>query len=677
MTTPALLDFLEGTDPGYSPASGRLLLWPNSADGKWYARNSTGVDTALSGVTGVTAAAGNSIVVGGTATAPTIARAALTGDATAAADSNAITFATVNASPGTTGDASHSSAVTTNSKGLVTTNSSVLITPAAIGAAVVGRLISTSAPLTGGGDLSADRTLGISAASASAAGSFAAADYGHLASGWIDVTRQGANSMSTGASQAANTTAIGNIMSAAPSGSVLYFPPGWYPINPFQIPAKVFIFQGSGAGLNGALSAFTTTTDLAADWITQTAATSYMRFRDMGFIAQHSQSAGACVNVSGNASNKLVDCEFTGLSNTQTLHDCITFGGSNGGEESVIDSCDFTNFTGTAVNCNCNLSTLVFDKCTINGGLTTTTGAACGINITLGGAVQIVNSDIIGCTNNLLINPATTPVASVWATNTYFDNSFGSCVKITGAGATVRCKFEECSFTVAANASPANAVEVSSTFSYGAVGMGLDFINCNVLNTFGTLGSGTGFNITGAADFRIADCNIAAWAVGIDVTAAASSITRPTIQDNTIGNAGGYGVNTIGIRLNAGVYGSQVITGNNCLGNTTPLTDNTTVTTTASNNRIIQNNLGINPKSVVAQPAVPATTVAVWNSTGVDCTVYIKDATPANLTAITIGGVAISSLASSATNAIPVRVAANQQIAMTFTTAPTWVWVGS
>ncbi|HET7485831.1 MAG TPA: hypothetical protein VFJ64_10725 [Solirubrobacterales bacterium] len=43
------------------------------------------------------------------------------------------------------------------------------------------RTVGTTAPLTGGGDLSADRTLGISAATALAAGSLAAADFAKLA----------------------------------------------------------------------------------------------------------------------------------------------------------------------------------------------------------------------------------------------------------------------------------------------------------------------------------------------------------------------------------------------------------------------------------------------------------------------------------------------------------------
>jgi hypothetical protein len=53
---------------------------------------------------------------------------------------------------------------------------------AALAAAVANtRAINTTAPLTGGGDLSADRTLAISAASGGAAGSMSAADFSKLA----------------------------------------------------------------------------------------------------------------------------------------------------------------------------------------------------------------------------------------------------------------------------------------------------------------------------------------------------------------------------------------------------------------------------------------------------------------------------------------------------------------
>jgi len=483
-----------------------------------------------------------------------------------------------------------------------------------------------SSPNANGASLSG-QSLTLQPSSSSQPGLMTAAQFTKLSglvtglNGWIDVTQQ-PSPVTTGNSGATNNTNLAAIMTAAGSGSVLYFPPGWYTFaSTITIPNKVFVFQGARSGLNGNLSAFTWTTNNAADWITQTSADYYMAFRDLGFIAQAAQTAGAVINVNGNANNDITDCTFTGLSSSLTLFNCINFNGSNGGEETVVSNCDFTNFTGTAIICNSNLETVVIDSITVNGGQI----GACGVNVHIGGAIQLDNCDIIGCTNNLLIDPVvSTVVASVFVANTYFDSSQGSCIKITGAGATVRCKFNQCSFTTAASASPNNAVEVSSTFAYGVAGMGLEFINCNVLNTFGSLGSGTGFNITGAGDFRIAQCNIAAWGTGIAVTPAnAAGMTRPQIVGNTIGNTGNYGINTTGINLSAGsfAYGVVQISGNVFGGNTTNLTDNSGMGTgtAATGQKLITSNTGTivtAPPANYAATAIPLTTVTNVDSRG-------------------------------------------------------------
>ncbi|HUC78869.1 MAG TPA: hypothetical protein VMQ58_01375 [Candidatus Saccharimonadales bacterium] len=556
---------------------------------------------------------------------------AITGDVSIPAGSGVSTLATVNSNTGSFGNTNTIPVPTVNAKGLITAVSTATITPAAIGAQATGNYVTgltgditasgpgsvaatlatvnsntgsfgtaTQSPtitVNGKGLITAASNTSIQSASATQAGFLAAADYSHIASGWYDVTRQGTNSVLTSNTGSVNNTAISNLMTAVPSGSVLYFPPGWYTFaSTITIPAKVFIFQGSGAGLNGALSAFTWTTNNAGDWITQTASDYYMQFRDIGFIAQAAQTAGSCINVNGNANNIIKNCAFTGLSSSLTIFNGINFTGTNGGEESIVEQCVFTNFTGTAIICNSSLETVVIDGITINGGAI---GAA-GVSVLAGGAVQITSCDIIGCTNNLLINPTST-VASVWCVNSYFDSSAGSCIKISGSSAVVRTKFEQCSFTVSATASPANAVEISSTYAYGAVGQGTDFINCNVLNTFGTLGVGTGFNITGAADFRIMGCNIAAWATGIAITPANSAgMTRPQIIGNTIGNAGGYGINTTGINLNAGsfTYGSILLTDNEMDGNTIPISDSSSVAVTAS--KFIGNNTGLVARTTLA-----------------------------------------------------------------------------
>ncbi len=69
----------------------------------------------------------------------------------------------------------------------------------------------------------------------------------------------------------------------------------------------------------------------------------------------------------------------------------------------------------------------------------------------------------------------------------------------------------------------------------------------------------------------------------------------------------------------------------------------------------------------VAQPAVPASTVALANPTGVDCVVYVAGGT---VTVVAINGVA-TGLTSGA-----FYVSAGATITLTYSVAPTWVWVG-
>ena len=82
---------------------------------------------------------------------PLLQRAALTGDATAAAGSNALTLATVNANVGSFGTATQVAAVTVNGKGLVTAaaNTTISIPATAISdGTAAGRAVLTAATAT-------------------------------------------------------------------------------------------------------------------------------------------------------------------------------------------------------------------------------------------------------------------------------------------------------------------------------------------------------------------------------------------------------------------------------------------------------------------------------------------------------------------------------------------------
>lgn len=88
---------------------------------------------------------------------------ALTGDGTAAGPgSAAFTLSTSGVTSGSFGDSTHVGTFTVDGKGRLTTAASVAISVTGIGGVPATRLISTSTGLSGGGDLSANRTLSIS-----------------------------------------------------------------------------------------------------------------------------------------------------------------------------------------------------------------------------------------------------------------------------------------------------------------------------------------------------------------------------------------------------------------------------------------------------------------------------------------------------------------------------------
>lgn len=87
-----------------------------------------------------------------------IAGTGLSGGGDLTAD-RTFTLANTTVTPSSYGDASHSLQVTFNAQGQATAAANVLITPSAIGAVPTTRQILTATGLTGGGDLSADRTI--------------------------------------------------------------------------------------------------------------------------------------------------------------------------------------------------------------------------------------------------------------------------------------------------------------------------------------------------------------------------------------------------------------------------------------------------------------------------------------------------------------------------------------
>lgn len=563
------------------------------ANGEWTAYDSGGGILGGSGfVTSVTAA-DSSIVIGGTAAAPTVQRGALSGgDVIASAGSGNLTIDTNKVTYAKSAQAAANTLVGNATAALANKTDIALAASQFLARSSTGNI--TAKTLT-------DFALSFMDDATAIAVRQTLDIQGGV--GWIDVTQPGlyvALPMGAGESAANNTSRLQAIVDAAPSGSVIYFPGAFFNMSgKVTVGAKALRFQGAFSGVSGGLSALVYTSNVGDNLIQLTDANWYSSFNDLTFINNGTtQSAGSVLSMGSNAYTNVYRCNFGAISGQ--LNNCIDYTGANSGVISNIYYCVFTGFNGTGIVQGGNLGTIVVDACTMNGAQDTST---IGINIKIGGAMIINNCDIIGCNNNLLINPiVSTVVASVYVVNTYFDSSQGSCIKITGAGATVRCKFSNCQFTTWTTASPNNAVEVSSTFDYGLTGQGLDFLNCNVLNTFSAtlpspqLPSGTGFNLTGVADFSIINCNTALWTTGISITPSGTAGScQPMITNNSIGPCGGYGANTTGILLNNGAvaYGPIKITQNVIQGNTNDITNSITTNAPVLPNEMdIRDNLG-------------------------------------------------------------------------------------
>src|SRR5260221_10994579 len=104
-----------------------------------------------------------------------------------------------------------------------------------------------------------------------------------------------------------------------------------------------------------------------------------------------------------------------------------------------------------------------------------------------------------------------------------------------------------------------------------------------------------------------------------------------TIIGNKFDNTNGAVHYTYCISESGGPFSNNTIVGNNLLSGTTGY-----ISQNATSTNQIARNPGYNPVGpAVAQPAVPASTVAATNNSGVDCTVHILGGT---LTLINVGG---------------------------------------
>lgn len=526
-------------------------------------------------------------------TFPAAGITALTGDVTATGPGSvAATLATVNANVGTFGSSSLIPVLTVNAKGLVT----AVTTAAASGGVPSTRLINTTAPLSGGGDLSADRTLVISAATTSTAGSMSGVDKLKENNIWVDMA---AERGFVGDDATLNDTAWTNFLASPPPlGSTIFFPAGTYRFaNEVTLNQdKRWKFKGAGAQVT-----FLKTTSVTANIFNFTVAGFYTTWEDMGFLTTAVKTAGAAVAITG-ANNS--GCDMRRLSFNGMFFG-VDLQGAQSGNVSVFDSFNYgaPPVNGRMLRVNGSTINLVLQNSTSN--CVPNAGAIAGtanIEINQSGAVQILGCDLIGGVNSLLINAnqgGGTSVAAIYVTNTFFDQSSGSTVKITGANTSDRIKFTQCG--IAAGVIGSSAFEVAGTGAGGvgsatAMPAGISLVDCDIYYAPGS-STASGVLINGCQDISIQNTRVTGFSgtggAGMHVIGSASNQTRVRINGCRIGPNSNLTVNNlVGVQLDAGSsgLGALSITDNDMGGNGTAIVDNSTIAVGTSKN--INNNAG-------------------------------------------------------------------------------------
>lgn len=181
-----------------------------------------------------------------------------------------------------------------------------------------------------------------------------------------------------------------------------------------------------------------------------------------------------------------------------------------------------------------------------------------GIYITNASDVTIEDCQLITCGQALYLEADATVIVSVFANNTFFDNSRrGFYALATNGGAVARCLFDQCWFS----SSILQGVLLNTTTG-GAIN-GIDFNGCHIF-----LNQLNGIQIEpGSTNIQIHDCAIAGnTTYGVSI---APNVNNISVQDCNINNGYGIGANTNGILVSAGTGDYLRICNNNLTNNTT------------------------------------------------------------------------------------------------------------
>jgi hypothetical protein len=441
------------------------------------------------------------------------------------------------------------------------------------------------------------------------------------------------------------TTAINAMYAAAPDGTMFYWPTGTYMVGAgnvsLSIPAGRH-YRNIGAGIEKtifltasptadivsigdwyntfeAISFHSTNTTTTAATALSTTATTIPITSNAGFGTSGTCYVGCSgspptwqlVSYTGTTATSLTGATLaSGTATTinggsviyRTGGYCLNFGSNT---NCYVETCGFySQYNGVLINgtlcnvkdsvwANCVNSGLVFNGANVNSLVDNVTmnsspPTAANVLVQQCGSLLISNSDIIGATNNLALDPTSPNGAfGVYSVNTYFDSSTGSSVKVFGSGNVQRVKFTNCWMSGSVSGFECNSTATILPTAF-------DFVNCDIYSN-----SANGILWTAGQDFSASNCRISGNATaGVSVVAATGGVTRVSLVNNRIGPTGNNGVNGTGVLLAAGTYAGINITGNDLTGNTVNINDGAAVAGFSQKN--INNNLGLLPLGKLA-----------------------------------------------------------------------------
>lgn len=250
-----------------------------------------------------------------------------------------------------------------------------------------------------------------------------------------------------------------------------------------------------------------------------------------------------------------------------------------------------------------------------------------GILITSSGDVTLEDLNVMHAGQALFLNPGPGQViASVWATNSFFDTSIrGLYALANGAGAAiVRCVFDVCWFGGHSN----EGVRLATTSGGLINGMDFEQIHLFLNGTDGLL----------VADPGVHEVHVRGGAAAENTSAGLSfgaGVSDFSVRGMRVGPAYGLGANNVGINVSPGSGANYSIENNDLRGNTTVNIADAGVTGTG---RSVRNNKGDSALGFATSITVGASPFTYTAGSRPE-TVYLIGGT---VSTVTIGGVQVA-----------------------------------